>query len=138
MKYLTFTVSRICTNGCFKITNRSYISLQKGAVYKKEPLEKLILPFQYCHYSSIDMTYITNFTKKTINFQTSFQTTKEILPYRLTYQQFSDQNIGKKKIPKMTRQHFQQTIFCKWLTHVTLICNYKVVIGAYSRNWTNC
>ena len=131
MKYLIFTVSRICTNGCFKITNPSYISLQKGAV------GKLILTFQYYHYSSIDMTYITNFTKKTINFQASFQTNKNVLPYRLTYQQFSDQNIGKMKIPKMTRQYFQQTIFCKWLTHVTLICNYKVVISAYSRNWKN-
>ena len=53
------------------------------------------------------------------------------------YQQSSAEDTGKMKTPKMTKKHFQQPIFCKWLIHATLICNHTIAINACSRYWKN-
>ena len=46
-------------------------------------------------------------------------------------------NIGIMKILKMVNKLFQFPVFCKRLTYVTLICNLKTAIRAYSRNFKN-
>ena len=46
-------------------------------------------------------------------------------------------HVGKMKMPKITKQHFQRLVFCKMPTYVTLIYIHKVAIGVYSTNCKN-
>ena len=48
-------------------------------------------------------------------------------------------NVGKTKLYKMKKQHFQRPFFvdCKLCNFVIIICNYKVAISAHHRKCNN-
>ena len=126
MIYLIFAVCKIFADCCLMILNQRCIRqrLQKTG--------RLFYHFQYLYYSNVIMSYITNFIKKTTICLDKFSGFGKLPPCPLMYQWSSDQNVGKMKRPKMTKQHFQRPDFSKRLTHVPLICNHKVAISAYS------
>ena len=90
--------------------------LYKLPFYKKRAVEKLFCHSQFFHYSNITMFYVTNFLKKLPFASTNFQTSNKV-KFKFEI-----------KIPKMTKQHFQRLVFCKWLTYVSMICNYVHIL----------
>ena len=119
-KFAEHVFSKICANFCcFMITNQSYIS---QPFTKNGPLKNFFAILSFFHYSNITMFYVTKFLKKLPFASTNFQTSnKAKFKFKI-------------KMPKMTKQYFQRPVFCKWLTYVSMICNYKAAISAYSGN----
>ena len=133
MTYLVFLVFRICANGYF-ITNQMYRSWTFTKKTSRLKCYQSFLVFQLFQHFNRNIIDIFSYI---IDIYNQFKDFSKIQQFFNKVCYTSHINAGIIRILKKMKKLFQRSIFCKWSTYVTLICNHKPANSLCSRYYKN-